>query len=138
MPEIAGYRPCSRHTVPTALHELRTAGAPVKIVLSSDRETLAPTWDEVALVRATIVDDQGVTVPRAKDLISFQATGAGVVAAVDNGENASHEPFMATQRLASGGHCVAYVKATAVSGKIILTATAPGLKSDTITMEVKK
>jgi len=48
---------------------------------------------------------------------------------VDNGGNASHEPFQAVERRALQGRCVAFVKATGGSGKIILTASAPGLTS---------
>jgi len=121
-----------------AVCELKTAGPAAKILLSSDGETLAPTWDEVGLVRATIADDQGVPVPRARVLVSFQMTGGGVVAAVDNGENASHEPFQSTQRETSGGRCVAWVRATAAAGEIKLTATAPELQSGSVTLKIQK
>ena len=119
-----------------ATQELRTAGPAAKIRLRSDGQPLAPSWDGVATVRATITDEQGVPVPRANDLVSFQIIGPGVVAAVDNGDNASHEPFEAAQRHGYGGRCVAFVKASA-AGDIILTASAPGLKSDSITIKAQ-
>jgi beta-galactosidase len=90
----------------------------------------------VATVRATITDEQGVPVPRANDLVSFQIAGPGVVAAVDNGDNTSHEPFEANQRHAYGGRCVAFVKASA-AGDIIVTASAAGLKSDSVTIKAQ-
>ena len=110
-----------------ATDELRTAGAPAKILLTTDDEKLAHNWDAVARVTATVVDKNGVVVPGAKDLITFKISGPGVIAAVDNGGNASHEPFQAGERHALQGRCVAFVKATAPSGKITLTASAPGL-----------
>jgi beta-galactosidase len=127
--------------------ELKTAGPAARIVLSNDRPTLAPAWDEVALVRATIVDDQGVPVPRVNDLISFETTGPGVIAAVDNTENSAAvtnnpncgiQSFQLPQRHAAGGPVVAFVKATATAGQITLTASAPGLRSDSITIQVQK
>ena len=122
--------------VVAATQELKTAGAPAKIALSCDRQTLAPGWDNVAIVRATVVDDQGTPVPWAKDLISFQTTGPGAIAAVDNGDNKSHEPFQASQRHAYGGRCTAFVRATD-AGQITLTATAGGLQSDPLTLQAQ-
>jgi beta-galactosidase len=49
-------------------------------------------------VRAKIVDAKGITIPRASDLISFKISRPGVIAAVDNADNASTEPFQATSR----------------------------------------
>jgi beta-galactosidase len=110
-----------------ATDELRTAGAPAKIALATDGGKLTPDWNSIARVTVTIVDKNGVVVPGADDLITFKISGPGVIAAVDNGGNASHEPFQAGERHALQGRCVAFVKATAPSGKITLTASAPGL-----------
>jgi beta-galactosidase len=115
-----------------ATDELRTAGKPAKIVLSTETGKLSPGWDNVAFVRAKIVDANGIIVPRADDLISFQISGPGVIAAVDSANNSSHEPFQATERHAFQGRCVAFVKATGLPGKIILTAAAPGLTAGSI------
>jgi beta-galactosidase len=68
-------------------------------------------------------------------LITFKISGPGVIAAVDNADSASHEPFQANERHAFQGKCVAFVKASAPSGKIILTASAPGLESGSITLK---
>ena len=118
-----------------ATHELRTAGKPAKIVLVPDRTSISPTWDDVSHVEVTVVDDRGVLVPTAADLITFKITGPGVLAAVDSGSIASHEPFQASQRKTFQGRCIATVKATATSGRITLTATADGLKEASVTLE---
>jgi len=118
-----------------ATHELRTAGMAAKIVLSADRTNLAPDWDDVSYVTATIVDANGAPVPNATDLIIFQLSGPGTIAAVDSGDNASHEPFQATQRKAFQGQCVAMVKAIGASVRITLTATAEGLAGSSVTLE---
>ena len=121
-----------------ATDKLHTAGKPARILLSTDRRKLAPGWDDVTIVRATIVDVKGVRMPRADDLISFQTTGPGVIAAVDSANNSSHEPFQATERLAFQGQCVAFVKATAASGKIKITASADGLAGGSIVIRAAK
>ena len=115
-------------------NELRTAGKPVRIVLTIEQNKLTPVWDDVAIVRAAVVDAKGVTVPSADDLIVFKVTGPGQIAAVDNADNASHEPFAATSRPAYQGRCLAYLRATQPKGKITVIATAAGLKSDSVTL----
>jgi beta-galactosidase len=121
-----------------ATDELRTAGKAVKIVLATETKKLSPSWDDVACVRATVVDANGITVPRADDLISFKISGPGVIAAVDSADTVSHEPFQASERHAFQGECVAFVKASAPSGEIILTATAPGLAAVSIAIKAAK
>ena len=122
----------------TATHELRTAGRPAGILLAADQSKLAAGWDDVCRVTATIVDEHGVPVPRANDLITFAISGPGVIAAVDNADNASHELFQTNERHAFQGRCVAFIKAGAPSGKMIVTASASGLKSGSITLKTAK
>ena len=118
--------------------ELRTAGKAAKIVLSTETKKLSPGFDPVAIVRARIVDADGITVPRADDLISFKVSGPGVIAAVDSGDTVSHELFQASERHAFQGECVAFVKATATKGKIALTARAPGLADGRVNFDASK
>jgi beta-galactosidase len=110
-----------------AADELRTAGAAAKIVLVADQQKLTPAWDDVSFARATVTDADGVTVPDAADLIQFEISGPGRIAALDNGDPSSHEPFVATEYHAYRGRCLAIVKATSANGPIVLTASATGL-----------
>ena len=120
-----------------ATDELKTAGPPANIVLTADRDALAPVWNDVAYVRATVTDAAGVPIPDAADLITFGVNGPAVIAAVDNGDLDSHEAFQAAQRHAFGGQCVAILKATASSGQITVTATASGLTSATVALAAR-
>jgi beta-galactosidase len=118
-----------------ATDELRTAGKPVRILLTADRSQLAPVWDDVSYITATIVDENGVIVPNASNLISFKLAGPGIIAAVDNADNASHEPFQATERRAYQGRCFALLKANAARGRLTLSASAQGLAGASITVK---
>jgi beta-galactosidase len=115
-------------------HELRTAGAPAKILLTADGTRLAPTWDEVAFVTATITDQNGIAIPDASHLVSFRITEPGIIAAVDNGDNSSTESFQASERHAYQGRCLAIIRAKAARGKITVTASAPGLKGASVSL----
>lgn len=117
-----------------AFYELRTAGKPAKIALIADRNRLAYVWDDVAYVTASVVDENGVMVPNAGDLITFKISGNGVIAAVESGDNSSHEPFQASERRAYQGRCFAIVKANRAPGKVTIEASASGLRSSSITI----
>jgi beta-galactosidase len=115
--------------------DLRTAGKPAKILLQADREKLAPLWDDVSYVSATIVDKNGVLIPGADNLITFKISGPGVIAAVDSADNSNHDSFQASERHAYQGRCFAILKSTASSGKIRLTAAAAGLSEATVMLK---
>ena len=119
---------------PGPAYELRTAGKPARIVLTADRNPVAPGWDDVSFVIATVVDENGVTVPSANPVIAFQVEGPGVVAAVDSADNTSHEPFQASARRAWHGWCVALVRSRR-AGRILVRASAEGLAAEPISIE---
>ena len=119
-----------------ARHELRTAGVPARIVLTTDVTGVVPVWNDLAHLTAEIVDDNGVLVPTANNLISFAITGPGIIAAVDNGDNSSHEKFQASQRRAYQGLAFAMIKAKPARGQITVTASAVGLGSSSVTITV--
>ncbi len=119
---------------PVATHEMRSAGKAARIRLTVDRSPLSADWDDVAYVTAEVTDAYGVVVPTAADAITFGVSGPGVIAAVDSGDNASHEPFQATTRRAYQGTCIALVKANG-RGAISVSAAAPGLAGGSLTVE---
>ena len=118
-----------------ASHELRTAGAPAKLVVTADRTKLALSWDDVVFVTVSAVDANGAPCAWADSLVSFKLDGPGVLAAVDNGDRADPAPYQATERKLFQGECVALVKAGATTGTITLTASAPGLPAAAIKIE---
>jgi beta-galactosidase len=101
-------------------------------VLTVDRPQLAPGFDEVVRVTATIVDAGLVPVPTADHVVTFAVTGPGLVVATDSADNASHESFQANARHAFRGSCVAFIRANAPAGRIAVTASAPGLAPATV------
>ena len=119
-----------------AKFELRTAGKPARVALAADRETLSFNWDDTVYLTATIVDENGVPVPGATNPVTFQGRGPAYFAAVDNGDNSSHESFRGLERKAYDGQCIAILKANAPAGKATMTASAAGLAASTVTIEV--
>ena len=116
--------------------ELRTAGKPAKIVLATDKMRIANAWNDVAFVSATVVDANGLKVPTADNMISFETGGSGFLAAVDSADNSDHAPFQAKRRKAFQGTCFALIKGNR-AGQITVTASAPGLVGARINIGVK-
>jgi len=119
-----------------ASYELRTAGKPARVVLAADRNVLAPVWDDVVYVTATVVDENGVLVPGAGDLITFTTTGPGVVARLIAATTTATSPI----RQANGAQYQGRVfrqcsKQPPISGRITIMASAPGLKSSSIMID---
>jgi beta-galactosidase len=67
----------------------------------------------------------------ADNLVHFDVTGPGTIAAVDNGNAASTESFQADHRKAFSGMTLLIVRSTAgETGRIKIVATSEGLSKD--------
>lgn len=123
--------------VETLITTIKTADAPTKILLSADRNIITADGKDLSFVTVKVVDQNETLVPYADNMIQFEIEGAGVIAAVDNGCQTSHEPFKAKYRKAFNGLCLAIIQATENSGSIKLTATSEGLQGANITIKSK-
>lgn len=115
---------------------IHTAGAAARIVLKADRSTIKADGKDLSFVTVTITDAAGNMVPDAANDVQFTVKGEGALTAVDNGSETSMESFRATHRKAFNGLCLAVLKASKKAGKLQLTATSPGLKQASITINV--
>jgi beta-galactosidase len=117
---------------------IHTAAAAAKIELEADRKTISADGKDLSFVTVRILDKDGNLVPDADQLVQFKLEGQGSIAGVDNGFQASLEPFKADYRKAFHGLCLAIIQSAESAGSIKLTATAPGLESSIITIKTTK
>ncbi len=109
---------------------MRTAEKPVAVKLTDDEHN-APEA-KTRFVQVDLVDAVGTRDPNATDRVTFKVEGAGVLAAVGNGDPRCHEAFIGTSSYPLFyGKAVAVVRRTG-EGRLTLTASVPGLKSSTI------
>jgi beta-galactosidase len=80
---------------PVATKEVKTVGAASRVVLEPDRARIRADGEDFSFVTVRVEDADGNFVFGADNLVRFTVEGAGRIAAVDNGNAASLEPFQA-------------------------------------------
>ena len=112
---------------------VKTTGAAEKLLATADRSELVADGKDLSFITVTIVDKDGLLVPRSKNHLKFSIEGAGEIVATDNGDATSFESFQAPERNAYNGLALVIVRAKpGATGAIKLTATADGLTSATV------
>jgi beta-galactosidase len=108
--------------------EMRTTSKPAAIRLSADRKDLNADNRDIANVKVEIIDENGLVVPDANNLIEFKVEGEGILIGTDNGDPQDKTPMKSEQRNAFNGMALAVIQSTERSGKISITAVSENLK----------
>ncbi|HEU6447213.1 MAG TPA: beta-galactosidase GalB [Verrucomicrobiae bacterium] len=116
-----------------ATDEVKTAGAPAKLKLMADRDTICADGNDLSFVAVKVKDKNGIMSPRADNLIHFDIKGPGEIVATDNGAPMDFQPFPSHDRKAFNGFALVIVRGKAgQSGTIKLTATSGKLATGTV------
>jgi len=126
-----------KHGKVVLTREIKTAGKPSRIILSSNNTEIKVKDKELSFVTAKVVDAHGSVVPKADNLISFEINGNAIIAGVDNGNPISHEPFKAKNRKAFNGMALVLVQPKEKIGSLTVIASSPGLQYGEIKIEVR-
>ena len=128
-----GYTYAGLWNTTTPTKPKTSTGAAAKVVLSVDHSTITTDLNDVAYVKATVVDASGVQVADATNTVTFAVTGAaGKILGVDSGIT-TWESFRGSSRNAFGGICYAIVQMNS-PGSITITASSPGLTGSSVTV----
>lgn len=115
---------------------VRTTGKPAAIQLSADRVAIRADGTDLSFITARVVDEDGLTCPRASNGIRFHIEGPGEIVATDNGDPTNLVPFPSHEREAFNGLCLAIVRAIpSQSGTIKLIAKSNSLKEATTNIQ---
>ena len=120
-----------------AKSELLTASDPVKLVMSADRSLVKSNGQDLSYIIVELLDENGVRHPKAQNLVEFEISGPGSIAAVGSSNPFGLESFRQPKRKAYQGRCLVIVKAGKEPGEIILTASSEGIESDQIKIAVE-
>ncbi|WP_237332455.1 glycoside hydrolase family 2 TIM barrel-domain containing protein [Zobellia amurskyensis] len=116
---------------------INTAKKASKIRLTADRTEITADGKDLSFIEVDITDADGNLIPNADNQVQFTIEGAGILAAVGNGNPASLESFQDTKIKAFNGKCLFVVKSTEAAGNITVSATSNGLESSKIIVKTK-
>ena len=116
---------------------IRTAGKPHRIELSTPHHTLNADGKDLAYVTLRIVDKDGNLCPTDGRLVNFNVKGAGRYRASANGDPTCLDLFHLPRMHAFNGMLTVILQASKEAGTMELKASAKGLKSGSIQIDVK-
>ena len=120
-------------------YSIETTGEPVQLQLIPDRNTLLGDGRDAMPVTVQAIDSKGRAVATANLPVEFSITENSEILGTGNGNPNSHESEIANKRNLFNGLAQVIIRGKEqTSGKIILTATSPGLKSAHATIKIKK
>jgi beta-galactosidase len=120
---------------PWATDVVRTAGAPARLKLVADRETITADGRDLSFITVSVLDDKGVAIPDSSTSIRFTISGPGEIVATDNGDPADMTSFASNERTTFSGLALVIVRARpGKPGTIQIKAIAEGLPSAEITI----
>ncbi|MGB7132254.1 MAG: beta-galactosidase GalA [Candidatus Sulfotelmatobacter sp.] len=99
-----------------------TTGNPVSIKLSADRIEINADGEDVAILRAEVLDDRGRPVPTANVPISFKIKGEGTLLGVGNGDPNCQESDKGPKRSLFSGLAQIIVQSTRTPAEITVEA----------------
>ncbi|WP_419992723.1 glycoside hydrolase family 2 TIM barrel-domain containing protein [Streptomyces boninensis] len=117
-----------------ARDEVATAGAAHGLRLRADRAAIPGDGRSLAFVTAEVIDAHGVVVPTADDLVTWDVSGPGLLAGLDNGRQEDAEGHRGPSRTVFKGKGLAIIQSQGRPGPIRVTARASGLRSATATV----
>ncbi|MFV0604933.1 MAG: sugar-binding domain-containing protein [Niabella sp.] len=115
---------------------VKTAGAPAKIELITDRSSINKDNNELAFVTIRVLDANGNLVPDAENLIQIQTSSNAKVVCMDNGFPADLNSMRDAQHRVYKGMGIAIIKGVHL-GNTTITATATGLTKAAVSLLVK-
>ncbi len=108
---------------------VRTTGEPARLEASADRDKIRADGKDLAFITVRVTDNNGLTVPIAKNPITFWIEGSGEIVATDNGDPTNLVPFSSREREAFNGLALVIIRSKpGESGAMTVTAKSPGLK----------
>lgn len=115
---------------------IRTAGAPARIVLKADRNSISSKGEDLSFVTVSVVDKNGTPCATATNNMKFNVSGAGKFRAACNGDATSLVAFNSTEMPLFSGELVVVVEGLR-HGTAMLSVSADGLPTAKLPIEVE-
>ena len=115
---------------------IRTAGAPARIVLKDDRNSISSKGEDLSFVTVSVVDKDGNPCPTATNKMKFNVSGTAKFRAACNGDATSLVAFNSTEMPLFSGELVVVVEGLK-RGTATLSVSADGLTTATLPITVE-
>lgn len=113
-----------------------TSGEPKRIVIEPDRCSINNDGEDTVVFNFSVVDEKGVTVETASNMLNFEVIGDGILLGVGNGDpnclESDHEP----KRSLFAGHAQALIQSKVGAKNIVVKAYCDGLEDAEYSLEV--
>jgi len=117
--------------------QIETTGAPARLRLSVDRDTLAADNRDVVHVTVELVDAEGRAITSEECPVTVEVSGAARLLALDTGNLRDNTPARSATRSTWNGRALAIVQATRSAGPASVKVSAEGLPPAELTLAAR-
>jgi len=114
---------------------LQTAMDSAQLRLTPDRPSVNANSQDLIFVTVETVDKNGQPRPDVDQSVRYTVNGPATIAAIGSADLSTTEPYDANPRRLYRGRSIIILRSTPESGRIILTAIAPGFQPVTLTLQ---
>ena len=122
------------------LKTLKTTGKARSIKLTVDRNTIYADRNDLAYITAEILDESGIRIPDAEEVLSFRIEGNGELAGVGNGNPTDIKSFQSPFCTTFNGRCLLIVRPLKEeTGEVLVHAASDNIEKEaSIAVEIMK
>lgn len=133
--EPGELRAVARRGAEIAEHRLRTAGSPAALRMSLETPDLVADGRDIGIATVEVIDGEGVLVPHAAHVVSFEVSGPGVVLRTSSGDLSDAVPYTSASRMTFDGRCQVVFQATRNPGRVVIEARGEGLRPASLSVD---
>ena len=120
-----------------ARHQIETTGPTVRLMAEYDNGQWHADGMDLQHVRIVAVDSKGRRVQTTDQEVTFAVEGAACIVGVINGDINSDELTVGTSRCLYNGTCTVILRSTRDAGEVLLSASAPGMKTAKLKLQTR-
>lgn len=117
---------------------LKTAGPAARVTPVPEKLRLKADGKDICHIPFYITDKAGVRVPTAQNEVTFTLTGPARLLGMENGQSDGNINYQDNKHEVRKGRALAIIQSTRKAGNVTIKATAPNLKSATVTLKTGK
>lgn len=117
---------------------IRTAGVPAKLILTAEKNKIKADGNDLFFITVNVVDEKGILVPNADNLVKFEVSGPATIIGTDNGHQTDLEVLTSPKRKVFNGKCLVVVKAGVTPDEVVLKAISENLPDAVLKLHTVK